>query len=190
MGRYSEISITVGALGIVITLIGLFPGIVGLEAAAGVGVLQVLVILLGFSILFSSAFFFAKKAFYDGQPATLAQEIGIRLTLTGLLIAGAAGLADVLGFGSHPSTPDSRPFLGRLQAIVFTGGIQPQEETMELIRRTDIPVLAVDADTYETASRISDILVKIRISDQEKIELACNLVRRHVDFGQLWDLLA
>ncbi|MGQ9848607.1 MAG: hypothetical protein ACUVSU_01005 [Aggregatilineaceae bacterium] len=123
MGRYSEISITVGALGIVITLIGLFPGIVGLEAAAGVGVLQVLVILLGFSILFSSAFFFARKAFYDGQPATLAQEIGIRLTLTGLLIAGAAGLADVLGFGSHPSTPDSRPFLGRLQAIVFTGGI-------------------------------------------------------------------
>lgn len=123
MGRYSEISITVGALGIVITLIGLFPGIVGLEAAPGVGVLQVLVILLGFSILFSSAFFFAKKAFYDGQPATLAQEIGIRLTLTGLLIAGAAGLADVLGFGSHPSTPDSRPFLGRLQAIVFTGGI-------------------------------------------------------------------
>lgn len=123
MGRYSEISITVGALGIVITLIGLFPGIVRLEAAPGVGVLQVLVILLGFSILFSSAFFFTKKAFYDGQPATLAQEIGIRLTLTGLLIAGAAGLADVLGFGSHPSTPDSRPFLGRLQAIVFTGGI-------------------------------------------------------------------
>jgi len=78
----------------------------------------------------------------------------------------------------------------QLSGIVFTGGIQPQEETMELIRRTDIPVLAVDADTYETASRISDILVKIRISDQEKIELACNLVRRHVDFGQLWDLLA
>jgi hypothetical protein len=123
MQRYSEISITIGALGIVITLIGLFPGIVGLEAAAGVGVLQVLVILLGFSILFASAFFFAKKAFYDGQPATLAQEIGIRLTLTGLLIAGAAGLADVLGFGSHPSTPETRPFLGRLQAIAFTGGI-------------------------------------------------------------------
>jgi hypothetical protein len=123
MQRYSEISITVGALGIVITLIGLFPGIVGLEAAAGVGVLQVLVILLGFSILFASAFFFVKKAFYDGQPATLAQEIGVRLTLTGLLIAGAAGLADVLGFGSHPSTPSTRPFLGRLQAIVFIGGI-------------------------------------------------------------------
>ena len=58
-----------------------------------------------------------------GQSKALAQEIGIRLTLTGLLIAGAAGLADVLGFGSHPSTPETRPFLGRLQAIVFIGGI-------------------------------------------------------------------
>ncbi len=123
MERTSEISISIGALGVVITLIGLFPGIIGLEAAEGVGVLQVLVILLGFTILFTSAYYFAKKTFYAGQPSTLAQDIGIRLTMTGLLIAGAAGLADVLGFGSHPSTPGSRPMLGRLQAVVFIGGI-------------------------------------------------------------------
>ncbi len=123
MERTSEISISIGALGVVITLIGLFPGIIGLEAAEGVGVLQVLVILLGFTILFTSAYFFAKKTFYSGQPSTLAQDIGIRLTMTGLLIAGAAGLADVLGFGSHPSTPGSRPMLGQLQALAFLGGI-------------------------------------------------------------------
>jgi len=123
MERTSEISISIGALGVVITLIGLFPGIIGLETAEGVGVLQVLVILLGFTILFTSAYYFAKKTFYSGQPSTLAQDIGIRLTLTGLLVAGAAGLADVLGFGSHPSTPGSRPMLGRLQAVAFIGGI-------------------------------------------------------------------
>jgi hypothetical protein len=123
MERYSEVSISIGAFGVVIALIGLFPGIIGLETAEGVGVLQVLVILLGFSVLFISAYLFAKKAFYAGQPATLAQDIGIRLTMTGLLIAGAAGMADVLGFGSHPSTPDTRPMLGRLQAAVFIGGI-------------------------------------------------------------------
>ena len=43
MEKYGQISITIGALGVVITLIGLFPGIVGLEASEGVGVLQVLV---------------------------------------------------------------------------------------------------------------------------------------------------
>ncbi len=123
MEKYGQISITIGALGIVTILIGLFPGIVGLEAAAGVGVLQVLVILLGFTILFTSAYVFVKQNFYPGLPTTLAQDIGLRLTLTGLLIAAAAGLADVLGFGSHPSTATSRPLMGRLQALAFIGNI-------------------------------------------------------------------
>jgi hypothetical protein len=123
MEKYSQISITLGALGIVITLIGLFPGIIGLETVEGVGVLQVLVILLGFSILFTGAYLFAKQVFYPGQPTTLAQDIGTRLTMTGLLIAAAAGLADVLGFGSHGAAENTRPLLGRLQAIVFVGGI-------------------------------------------------------------------
>jgi hypothetical protein len=43
--------------------------------------------------------------------------------MTGLLIAAAAGLADVLGFGSHGAAENTRPLLGRLQAIVFVGGI-------------------------------------------------------------------
>jgi len=123
MERHAQFSITIGALGIVITLIGLFPGIAGLEAASGVGVLQVLVTLLGFSLLFTGAYVFAKLEFFRGMPATLAQNIGIRLTLTGMLIAAASGLADVLGFGSHPNTQNTRPLLGNLQAIAFVGGI-------------------------------------------------------------------
>jgi len=124
MEKYGQISITFGTLGVVITLIGLFPGIVGLEASQGIGVLQVLVILLGFSILFSAAYYFARQTFYPGQPNTLAQSIGIRLTLTGLLIAAAAGLADVLGFGTHIESANfERPLLGRLQALFFIGSI-------------------------------------------------------------------
>ena len=123
MERYGEICITIGTLGIVITLIGLFPGIIGLETTAGIGVLQVLVILAGFSVLFTGAFLFAKQAFYAGMESTLAQDIGLRLTLTGLLIAAAAGLADVLGFGSHPSSSSTRPLLGHLQAVGFISGI-------------------------------------------------------------------
>ncbi|MBI5958355.1 MAG: hypothetical protein HY866_06465 [Chloroflexi bacterium] len=123
MEKYGQISITIGTLGIVIALMGVFPGIVGLEATEGIGVLQVLVMLAGFSILFSSAYVFVKQTFYPGLPTTLSQDIGLRLTLTGLLIAAAAGLADVLGFGSHPSTAASRPLLGRLQVMGFIGSL-------------------------------------------------------------------
>lgn len=122
MERYSEASITIGVLGVVVTLIGLFPAIVGLEAAPGIGVLQVIVILAGFSLLFLGAYIFVYQTFYRGMRRTLAQDIGIRLTLTGLVIAAAGGLADVLGFGSHPPTPDTRPLLGALQAMVFVWG--------------------------------------------------------------------
>jgi len=123
MERHAQFSITIGTLGIVIALIGLFPGIIGLEAASGIGVLQVLVTLFGFTLLYTAAYVFAKLEFFPGMPATLAQNIGFRLTLTGLLIAAAGGLADALGFGSHPITEESRPLLGNLQAIAFVGGI-------------------------------------------------------------------
>lgn len=122
MERTNETSIIIGVLGIVVTLMGLFPGIIGLDAAPGIGVLQVVVILSGFSLLFLGAYEFVFRAFYRGTRRTLAQDVGIRLTLTGLVIAAAAGLADVLGFGSHPPTPSTRPLLGELQATVFVGG--------------------------------------------------------------------
>lgn len=124
MEKYGQLSITIGTLGVVISLIGLFPGIVGLEAAEGIGVLQVLVILAGFSILFTAAYYFAKQTFFHGKDTTLAQDIGIRLTLTGLIIAAAAGLADVLGFGTHVSAQAyDRPLLGQLQSLFFIGSI-------------------------------------------------------------------
>ncbi|WP_119072350.1 hypothetical protein [Aggregatilinea lenta] len=122
MERHAEVSITLGALGIITTLMGLFPGIAGLEVTPGIGVLQVLVILLGFSLLCLAAYIFARQAFFAGMPTTLAQAIGVRLTLTGLLFAAAAGLADVLGFGSHLPTATDRPLLGTWQAIAFIGG--------------------------------------------------------------------
>lgn len=122
MDRHAEISITLGALGITITLMGLFPGIAGLEVTPGIGVLQVLVILLGFSLLCAAAYIFARQSFFAGLPTTLGQNIGVRLTLTGLLFAAAAGLADVLGFGSHLPTPTTRPLLGTFQAIAFIAG--------------------------------------------------------------------
>lgn len=116
MGKLSQVGIAVAVLGGVVALIGLFPSITGLEPSTGVGVLQTLVILAGFSILIGGAFLFVQSTYYPGVKHTLAQQIALRVSMTGLVISTASGLADVLGFGSHPSVGDQRPFMGTLQA--------------------------------------------------------------------------
>lgn len=76
-----------------------------------------------------------------------------------------------------------------LAGIVLTGGMQPQKSTMDLVSRTDIPVLMTTDRTYEVASRVHDLTVKIQVSDQEKTQLAAQLVREHVDLEGLWAAL-
>jgi hypothetical protein len=76
-----------------------------------------------------------------------------------------------------------------LAGILFTRGVKPQPQTLALVSRTDIPVLMVELGTYEAAAHLQDILVKIRVTEEEKIKLATSLVREYVDFDRLWELL-
>lgn len=76
-----------------------------------------------------------------------------------------------------------------LAGILFTGGILPQPQTIDLLRRTRIPSVAVDRPTYEVAARIQKLTVKIQVSDEEKIQLASAMVREHVDLKAIWDAL-
>ncbi len=121
-GRWAQVGITVGALGAVLTLIGLFPTLTGFDPTAGIGLLQIITILVGFSLIILGALVFVQSAFYPHTRHNLAQQIGIRLSLTGLLGAAAAGLADVLGYGSNTPTLTQRPVLGTYQAIGLVGG--------------------------------------------------------------------
>lgn len=73
--------------------------------------------------------------------------------------------------------------------MVLTGGLMPHQTIMRLIRRTTIPVIAVETDSYSTASRIHDLMVKIRPNDERKIELARRLVERHVDVEAILNAL-
>ena len=48
-------------------------------------------------------------------PRSLQADIGIRLAATGLVFAYVAGLADLLGVGTHVRPNFERPFVGPLQ---------------------------------------------------------------------------
>lgn len=115
-----QIGIALGALGVVLTLMGLFPGVTGINAADGVGIVQFSAILIGYTLLMLGALLYVKFTFYVGRAATLIQQIGVRLTLTGLVFAGLVGLADFLGFGSHGIMNEAgEGIFGEWQAIAF-----------------------------------------------------------------------
>ncbi len=122
MVRLSQFGIAVGALGIVLTLMGLFPGVTGVEPTPGIGIVQILMAITGFSLLIGGAFIYVKYTFYEKQRATLAQQIGIRLSLTGLMLGAMVGLADILGFGSNVRTATTDIFFGPWQAVGLLGG--------------------------------------------------------------------
>jgi hypothetical protein len=122
MDKLAQIGIVTAISGLIVALTGLFPGFLGLESAGGVGVLQILVILLGYSVLLSGAYLYVQAAYYPGQKHNLAQQIAMRLSMTGIVVAAASGLADVLGFGSHLAAPAQRPFTGGLQGLGVLGG--------------------------------------------------------------------
>lgn len=122
MVRIGQIGIALGVLGAVLAVMGLFPGVTGLPPTPGIGTIQLLILLTGFTLLIAGAFIYAKYTFYSYQTANLAQQIALRLSMTGLLFSGMSAMADILGFGSNLRTETSDIFFGAWQAAGLIGG--------------------------------------------------------------------
>lgn len=73
--------------------------------------------------------------------------------------------------------------------ICITGGVMPHETVMQLIRRSQAPVIAIGRGTYDVASEISDVVGKILPNDTEKIETGQRLVRENLDIDALVEAL-
>ncbi len=118
----AQVGIAISTLGAVLALMGMFPGVTGLDATPGIGVLQIVAILTGFILLIVGALLYVQGAFYPGVKHNLAQKVAVRLSATGLLFSAIASLGDLLGFGSHPPGITNGPFLGYWQALGLIGG--------------------------------------------------------------------
>ncbi len=119
MWRFAQVGIALGAMGIVLCFMGLFPGVTGAEPTVGIGLIQMTVVLFGYALLILGALIYLKFTFFLDVPSTLIQQIGTRLALTGILFAALAGLADILGFGTHIRSDVDDIFFGQLQMVVI-----------------------------------------------------------------------
>ncbi len=121
MTRIAQPAIALVALGVILTLMGLFPGVTGLQSTVSIGIVQLTAMLIGFTLMIFGALLYVKFTFYPTTPSNLLQQIGTRLALTGLLFAALSGLADILGFGSHTAAATVDAFIGPLQAVGVIG---------------------------------------------------------------------
>jgi BioD-like phosphotransacetylase family protein len=72
-----------------------------------------------------------------------------------------------------------------VKGIILTGGITPYKTIMKLVRRTNIPMILVKENTYETAQKLNNLIVKIRPEDTEKIKKAKSIIKKHVDIEEI-----
>jgi RimJ/RimL family protein N-acetyltransferase len=140
-----QFGILVATLGVILGLIGLYPGVTGVEPKSGIGILQIIILLFGMTLVIVGAMIFVKVGFYPTAPSNLAQRIAIRLSFTGLLFSAAVGLSDVLGYGSNPPNGDeSFPILGIYQVAGLVIGF--------VVALFGVVLFLVAGPVYETPS--------------------------------------
>ena len=87
----------------------------GLDLTPGFGVLQTLAFLMGITALTIAAYLLMAAARPPDAPRSLQADIGVRLSLTGLVFCYVTGFADLIRIGTHVQPEFERPFIGPLQ---------------------------------------------------------------------------
>jgi hypothetical protein len=69
--------------------------------------------------------------------------------------------------------------------MVLSCGIIPEVPIMNLLSKAQIPVLLAKSDTYDVATCVHDLTVKIRPCDKAKIDAVVKLIQENVDFKKI-----
>jgi BioD-like phosphotransacetylase family protein len=72
-----------------------------------------------------------------------------------------------------------------LAGIVLSDNVRPSGIMLDLLRDMPFPVLLVRQHSYEVASKVHDLIVKIRPDDTGKIALVRDLIASHVDLDRI-----
>ena len=76
-----------------------------------------------------------------------------------------------------------------MAGIILAGALRPHESIMELIRASDVPVIASPLESFAVASRINGMTVKTLPGDMEKIDKIQSLIETHVEVDRLLEKL-
>ena len=108
------IRLAIAVFGLVVFVLGLNPGLFGLDRSPVVGFVQLAVFLVGLAIICLGGYL-TLTALWGSQEKTIAADIGYRTVATGYVVVVASGMADVFGFGSQPFP--ATPYFGQWQVL-------------------------------------------------------------------------
>ncbi len=112
---FRAIPLTMFVIGTALSLLSLGAELLGLDLTPGFGIVQMVELLLGLTLLTLAAFVHIRSTRRRGAPRSLQADIGVRLAATGLVFAYVSGLSDLLQIGTHLEPDFVRPYVGPLQ---------------------------------------------------------------------------
>ncbi len=77
----------------------------------------------------------------------------------------------------------------RVKGMILTCGVWPNHTVLKILKQTATPVILVEDDTFATAQKITNLIIKIRAEDREKIETVKQMVKDYVDIHALVERL-
>jgi hypothetical protein len=77
-----------------------------------------------------------------------------------------------------------------VRGIILTCGIWPNSTVLKILKQAQVPAFLVEDDTFTTAQKITNLIIKIRPQDKEKIATVKQMVKDHVDVDGLMERLA
>lgn len=104
--------LTLIMIGFLIFILGIDPGLFGLDRGVSIGFVQIIVLLIGLAIMTWAANLTLQSFWPKGQKSLLA-DFGTRTIATGYVICVFTALADAFGLGTNPMP---NVFLGLLQS--------------------------------------------------------------------------
>jgi len=72
--------------------------------------------------------------------------------------------------------------INKISGVVLTGDMEPPAQIISQLSTFGIPTVTVKTDTYTATKRISNIIVKVKPEDTEKIRLISDMVEKYIDF--------
>ena len=69
----------------------------------------------------------------------------------------------------------------KIAGLILSGNVPPKRRIYNILKKEGIPTLLSRHDTYDVASKVHDLTVKIKSRDQKKVQLAIKMVEKYVN---------